>query len=62
MRHPALTIKRLQQEGLPVTPGNAGIPRRLLSAKTPTLADVRRRLAKFHGSLAEEIARLRQTE
>jgi len=53
------TIAGLRQRGVPVTPGNAYIPKRWLPKRAIPLAEVHRRLAKIRGSLADDIAAMR---
>lgn len=55
-------IADLQRLGLPIIPGNKYIPKSWLPKKTISLAEVRRRLAKIKGSLAQTISEIRDTE
>ena len=54
-----VTISDLQQRGVPITPGNDYIPRSWLPKRNVPIEEVHRRLAKIHGSLADDIAQMR---
>lgn len=60
VHHP--TIKDLQKAGIPVIPGNEYIPKEWLPKKLVSLQEVHKRLSKIKGSLAEDIARIREEE
>jgi hypothetical protein len=54
-----VTIKDLQRRGIPITPGNEYIPKRWLPKRPVSLEEVHRRLAKIRGSLADDVAQMR---
>lgn len=56
------TIESLRREGFPVVPGDRYIPASWLHKKVPSLAQVRRRLSKIKGSLAETLSEIRDEE
>ena len=55
-----ITIQDLQKAGVPVTPGSVYIPKSWLPRRPVSLEEVHRRLAKIKGSLAEDIAKMRE--
>lgn len=58
IRH--ITIKDLQKAGIPVIPGNEYIPKKWLPKRPISLQEVHKRLSKIKGSLAEDIAQMRE--
>jgi len=54
-----VTIQELRQRGVPITPGNKYIPKRWLPKRDIPLEEVHRRLAKIRGSLANDVAQMR---
>ena len=56
-----VTIKDLQRRGVRITPGNEYIPKRWLPKRDVPIEEVHRRLAKIRGSLADDIAEMRDT-
>lgn len=57
VRH--FTIKDLQQRGVRITPGNEYIPKSWLPPRPIPLEEVHRRLATIRGTLADDIAQMR---
>jgi len=54
-----VTIRDLQKTGLPVVPGRAYVRKAWLPKRRLSIEALHRKLATFHGSLADEIARAR---
>ena len=59
VRNHDVTIKALQRRGVPITPGNEYIPRHWLPKRNIPIEEVHRRLAGIQGSLADDIAKMR---
>ena len=55
-----ITIQDLQKARVPVTPGSVYIPKSWLPRRPVSLEEVHHRLAKIKGSLAEDIAKMRE--
>ena len=60
--HRPVTVGDLQKLGYPLVPGHIYVPKALVPKKPVSLGQVRRRLAKIKGSLAQTIATLREEE
>jgi len=54
-----ITIKELQQRGVHIVPGNEYIPPSWLPKRNVPIEEVHKRLAKIRGSLADDIAQMR---
>ena len=59
VRERHVTIKDLQRRGVHITPGDEYIPKSWLPKRNIPIEDVHRRLAKIQGSLANDIAQMR---
>lgn len=57
-----ITIEELRRMGFPVTSGSKYIPKSWLPKRVPSLQEIHKRLSKIKGSLAEEIARMRDED
>ena len=56
-----VTIQDLVHKGL-IIPGHQYVPKHLIPKKVPSLAEVRRRLAKIKGNLSDTVAEMREEE
>jgi hypothetical protein len=54
-----VTIKALQRRGVHILPGNEYIPKRWLPKRTISIEEVHKRLAGIRGSLADDVAEMR---
>ena len=57
-----ISIKEIQRRGISIIPGNKYIPKSWIPKRAPALSEIRKRLAKIKGSLAETVAQIRDEE
>ena len=60
VKHRRSTIRHLQELGLPVVAGRSYVRKEWLPKHPVSLETLHRKLAVFRGSLAEELAHLRE--
>lgn len=59
LKNQQTTIKHLREKGVHIVPGNEYIPKSWLPKRPIPIKEVHRRLAKIQGSLAADIAQMR---